>query len=106
MACHQSLRKYSANSVESLPSVGLLFEVSSFVPRLFYISRNSGETVRVITTHTDDFLRCGEPEACLKARRFLEMRFGKLKVQDNWKWKLAQKCGHGSWPRGRISLRR
>ena len=36
-AFHRSLRKYLENSVESLPCVGLRFEVSSFDPRLYFV---------------------------------------------------------------------
>ena len=68
---------------------------------LVFILRISGGAVAAITAHTDDILGCGEPDLFLKSRRFLEIRFGQLKVQESpsyaWAW---------NRPRRRLSLRR
>ena len=49
----------------------------------------------MITTHTDDFSRRGEPDAFLKARRFVETRFGKLKVQQKSSVRAGVETGPG-----------
>ena len=84
------MRKNLVNSVESPSRAGLRFEVSSFGPRLFYISRKSGGTVGAIAAHIADILGCGEPDLSLKARCVSEKRFGKLRPQGN--------RGHGNSP--------
>ena len=71
---HRPFRKYLASLAESLPSVGLRFEVSSFGPCLFFIFRKSGVAVGAVTRHVDDML--------LYARRFSGERFGEFEVQE------------------------
>ena len=81
-ASPRSLQKYLVNSAESSPSGGPRFEASSCDPCLYFVLRKSGGAVGATTTQIDDISGCGEPGLQLKARRFLEKRFGKLKVQD------------------------
>ena len=82
MALRRSLRKYATNSAESLASVGLRFEVSSFGPRMFPIHRKPGKAVRAIATHIGDIFGCGEPELVLVAPGFSGKRFGELEGQE------------------------
>ena len=82
---HEELIRYrSARCIipSSLKNVGLFCASSTFDPCLFYIFNGNGPAVGVFTTHIDDILGCGEPGVMDKLRQFLELRFGKLKVQE------------------------
>ena len=81
-AFHQPLRRYVANSAESLPIAKLRLEVSSFDPCMYFISRETVEAVGAIATHPDDISGCGEPELLRKERSFCEQRFGKLGARE------------------------
>ena len=82
VAFRRPLRKYLVTSVESLSSVGLGAGVSSFDPRLYYITRKSRGAAGAVATHIDDILCCGVSDLLLKARRFREERFGKLNARE------------------------
>ena len=62
VASRRSLREYLVNFAESLCSVGLRFEVSSFGPCVYFIFRKSVGAVGVIATNFDDIPGCGEPD--------------------------------------------
>ena len=81
-AFRQSWREYSVESVESPFKVGHRFEAPSVDPSLYFVLRISGGAVGAIARNIGDFSGCGEPDLLLKARRFSERRFGKLKVQE------------------------
>ena len=81
-AFRRPLRKYLVNSVHSLSTVGLRFEVSSFDRWLHFVYRKLGSAVGAITTHIDDLLGCGEDGLLVKVRGYSEKRFGKLEVQE------------------------
>ena len=81
-AFRRSLRKYPANPAESLSSVGLHFKASPFDPCVHFVYQKSGSAVGVNVTHIDDIPGPGEPDLSLKARSFLETRFGKLEVRE------------------------
>ena len=68
VAFRRPLRKFLVGSAESLSSVGLLYEVSSFGPRMYFIYRKSGKAVGVIATRVDDISACGGPELLLELR--------------------------------------
>ena len=76
VAPHRSLRKLLMNSAESQPSVGLRFEVSSFVPRLYFVYGRSGLAVRAIATHVDDISGRGEYGVPAKVRVFWRRDMG------------------------------
>ena len=73
---HRSLHRHPANSAESLSSVGLRPEVSSFGPRVYFVYRESGRAVGVIATHIYDILGRGKPDLLPKVRRLLERDLG------------------------------
>ena len=62
--------------------MGLEFQVSPFDPRAYFISRKSGGAAGDIATHTDDILRCGEPDISRNVRSFPEHRSGDLDVRE------------------------
>ena len=62
VAFHRPLCKFLANFAESLSRVGLLFEVSWFDPRMYFVYRGLGSAVGVLATHVDDILGCGETD--------------------------------------------
>ena len=68
---------------DSLAEVGLEFEVSSFDPCLFFVYRRDGGAVGDFATRIDDILGRGAWGVPSKTRAFLELRFGKLKVQES-----------------------
>ena len=80
-ALRRSLQKQSVNSIDSPSKVGLKFGVSSSGPRLCFVFRKTGGVVGAITQQTHGSLGYGEPDILKKARRFLDHRLGKLKVQ-------------------------
>ena len=48
----------------------------------FFVFRKSGGALRAVATLIDDILGLAKPDVSLKARRFPERRFGKLKVRE------------------------
>ena len=81
-AFHRSLRKYLVNSVDLPAAVGLRFDVSSFVPRLYFVFRKMGSAVGAFATHTDDISGFREYDLLAKVRGFLVKRFGGMQVQE------------------------
>ena len=79
---HRALRKYVANSVESLSNVSLKFEAASFGPRFCSFFRKSGRAVGATTTHMGDNPGSDEPDPSLRARRFLGNRLGKSQLRE------------------------
>ena len=82
VAFHRSLRKFLVNSVESLSAGALRYEASPFRSASLCVFRKSRGAVCAIATHIDHISGRGEPDLLFEARRFLEKRFGKLRVQE------------------------
>ena len=66
--------------VESLPTVGLKFQASSFGPRLYLVFPKLGGAAGAVTTLIDDISCCGEPDLLLRVRCILEKRSDRLVV--------------------------
>ena len=60
---------------------GLKFRVSTFGPRLYFVSRANGGAVGVSTTHIDDIAGCGLRALSHSVRKYVERRVGDLKVR-------------------------
>ena len=56
------------NSADSLPTVGLRFEVSSFDLCLYFVYRRTGSAAGAFATHIGDIPGCGEGNLLAKAR--------------------------------------
>ena len=76
VAFRRSSREYVVNSVSSLPTVGPRFEVSSLDPCLYFVYRNTGSAVGVLTAQMDAILGCGECDLLAKGERFGGMFWG------------------------------
>ena len=76
------LRMYRPNSADSAAEVGLRFQVSSFGPLLYVVSRKDSGVVGAFATHIDVLLGCGESDALAKIRTFSEYRFVATKAQE------------------------
>ena len=82
MEFHKTLKRYLVKSQESLKLVGLRFEPSKLDPCLYTVFTGSDEAAGTFSTHIDDILGCGAPGVLDRTRRYLEHRFGPLKVQE------------------------
>ena len=63
--------------------MGLLYKVSSFDPCLYFIYDKSNVAAGVFATHIDDILGRGLHGTLEGTRKFLEKRFGALKLQES-----------------------
>ena len=63
--------------------MGLLYKASSFDPCLYFIYDKSNVAVGVFTAHIDDILGCGVQGILECTRKFLQKRFGILKLQES-----------------------
>ena len=79
---HKTLKRYLVKSEESLKLVGLRFETSKLDPCLYTVFTADSEAVGIFSTHIDDILGCGAPGVLERTRKYLEHRFGALKVQE------------------------
>ena len=70
------------NGTLSMDKVGLWRKGSSFDPCLFFVYRKQGSAVGAFTTHIDDISGFGEPGVMESIRKFSELRFGELKLQE------------------------
>ena len=66
-----------------MKAVDLRLEASKFDPCLFFIFRETGPAVGVMTTHIDDLLGCGEQDILDKMRKLLSIRFGPVEIQQD-----------------------
>ena len=71
------------NSDISVKNAGSRCQASAGDPCLFFVFRDQGQAAGVFTTHINDILGCGEPNALPKSRGFSEQRFGGMKLREN-----------------------
>ena len=83
VAFRRAIQRYLRNREESIKAVGLLYTVSSSDPCLNFIYDKTNVAVGVFTTHIDDILGCGLHGTLEGTRKFLEKRFGPLKLQES-----------------------
>ena len=81
-ASHRSLQQYLLNSVGSLGALGLELGASSREPCLHFVFGGDGGAIGALTTHIDDILGRGEPDALPETGTFAEYRFETMKVQE------------------------
>lgn len=66
---------------ESLATVGLRLQASTSDPRVFFVFREHGRSVGVLTILIDDISGCWKKDVMVWARRCLERRLGALGTQ-------------------------
>ena len=96
VAFRRALRKYLSNNAESFKAVGLLYKVSSFGPRLYFLFGETDAAVGVFTTHIDDILGCGMHGVLDCTRKFPGQRFGPLELQESEFAQVGMELSQGS----------